>query len=145
MRKRLFPKHKSPPASEPSPDLQAILEELKSPDEKCRAEAVRKLCPCRGTVWSEPVFPRVIELRNDPSPVVRQAVEHDLNENKDWGMRSEARKMEGQRVRGEYRQVEAEIKAVLESEAEEISVPPPHSLGWRTHPRRRTPKKHRLG
>ena len=145
MRRKLFPKHRPALPAQNSVVLAKIFEELKSPDEKVRAEAVRKLCPCRGNAWEVPVFPRVIELRRDPSPVVRHAVEHDLSENPGWGRRSEDRKMQGRRVKQEEREVRAEIEALIDRATEENTpLPPSSSLGWRTLPRRRKRKKHRL-
>ena len=126
---RRAPVEESP--SEPSPALARILEELQSPDAATRAQAVRSLCPCRGTAWEQPVFQRVAALRNDPSPVVRHAVEHDLRENPDWGERAEARLMEGRRARLEIRRVRQEI----ETGPADAAPPAAHSLGWRM-PRR---------
>lgn len=144
MRRKLFPRHSQDAVPAPSPDLEAILEEMRSTDERVRAEAVRKLCPCRGVDWGTHVFQRVLELRNDPSPVVRQAVEHDLEENPRWGKRSEERKLMGKRSRTEYLQVKADIEERTALDAPTPEIPTSHSLGWRTRPRRRTRKKHRL-
>ena len=98
MARKPYLNHRGAPAEEappePSPALAGILAALQSPEAAVRAQAVRSLCPCRGTAWEQPVFQRVLALRNDPSPVVRQAVEHDLRENPDWGERAEARRME---------------------------------------------------
>jgi hypothetical protein len=128
---------KKRPSNAPiSPILAAILCDLESPDARTRADAVRRLCPCRGTEWGVPVFPRVWELRNDPSPIVRHAVRHDLGENPDWGEREELRRLEGQRIRQELRRVQAEI----EDGAEEDETPPPHSLAWKM---RRRPRARR--
>jgi hypothetical protein len=132
-RKRYAQPH-ARPDTEPPPQLARILCELKSPDARTRADAVRALCPCRGSQWNVPVFPHVWELRNDPSPVVRHAVQHDLNENPQWGERQELRRLEGQRVRRELQQAQAEIETDAES-----ALPPSHSLAWRMprRPRRR--------
>lgn len=128
---------KQPSATpEPSAELQEILGNLESPDAQVRANAVRQLCPCRGTQWEVAVFPRVLALRNDPSPIVRHAVQHDLSENKDWGEREELRRLEARQKRQETRQVLAEIEA---GETED-PVPPPHSLAWKA-PRRPRSRK----
>jgi hypothetical protein len=138
MAKKRYPRPQAGPAEEPSPALQQILCGLGSPDPAFRAGAVRQLCPCRGANWEIPVFPRVLALRNDPSPVVRHAVEHDLRENPDWGERQEARRMEGLRQRKERQRVEEEIRA-----GGEAGEPPaPHSLAWRTPRRPRSKKQH---
>src|SRR5260370_29326006 len=92
---------------EPPPALEQILCDLRSEDAATRAGAVRQLCPCRSASWGVPVFPQVLALRNDPSPVVRHAVQHDLRENPDWGERQEARRLEGLRLRREAQRVEA--------------------------------------
>jgi hypothetical protein len=139
-RKQLFPKHPKIPPPTPSPELEAILCELGSPEEKVRADAVRKLCPCR-TSWDVPVQQHVWALRDDPSPVVRHAVEHDLTENPDWNERNEARKLLSRLVKEETLEVRREIETGWEEE----SVPPPHSLAWLQRPRRKSHKKHRLG
>jgi hypothetical protein len=138
MANKRHPKDHKAPAPEPSPELQRILDELASPDEQTRANAVRQLCPCRGTQWERAVFPQVLALRNDPSPIVRHAVQHDLSENKDWGERQELRRLEGRRNRQEVRQVKAEIEA---SEAE-APAPPPHSLAWKAPRRPRSRKSY---
>jgi hypothetical protein len=126
------------PAAQPSPELQRILCELGSPDPAVRAGAVRQLCPCRSTKWELPVFSRVLALRNDPSPVVRHAVEHDLSENPDWNERSEARRMEGRRLREQIEQVHEEIRAGTT----EDGAPASHSLAWYTPRRPRRRKLH---
>jgi hypothetical protein len=125
-------------AAEPSPDLARILCELESPDPATRASAVRQLCPCRGTRWEVPVFPEVLKLRDDPSPVVRHAVLHDLRENPDWGERQEARRLEGWRTKQEGRRVREEIETGLA----EDELPAPHSLALRTPRRPRVRKGH---
>jgi hypothetical protein len=126
------------PSAQADPALEQILCALDSPDERTRAHAVRQLCPCRGTPWNVPVFPRVLALRDDPSPIVRRAVRHDLEENPDWGERQEARRLEGRRTRQETERVREEIAAGLA----EGTLPPPHSLAWRTRPRPRTRKRY---
>ena len=124
------------PMPEPSPALARILNDLQSPDPATRAQAVRSLCPCRGTPWEQPVFQRVLAMRNDPSPVVRHAVEHDLEENPDWGERAEARRMEARRVRLEMQNIREEI----ETSPAEAARPAAHSLAWRA-PRRPRSRK----
>jgi hypothetical protein len=109
---------------------------MASPDERTRASAVRELCPCRGTDWGTPVFEHVLALRNDPSPVVRHAVRHDLEENPDWGERHEARRLEGRRVRRELERVKEEIDAG----GVENDLPAAHSQAWRM-PRRPRSRK----
>lgn len=126
------------PAAAPPPELERILCELQSPDPATRAQAVRALCPCRGTRWEVPVFPRVLELRNDPSPVVRHAVKHDLGENPEWGERQELRVLEGQRLRRDMEQVKEEIAAGWP----EGEPPTPHSLAWRMPRRPRSRKRY---
>ena len=118
--------------------MKEILSDLESPDAAVRASAVRQLCPCRGANWEIPVFPRVLALRNDPSPVVRHAVEHDLRENPDWGERQEARRMAGLRQRKERQRVKEEIRAG----ADASEPPAPHSLAWLTPRRPRARKRY---
>jgi hypothetical protein len=130
------PRGQPQPTPEPPPELQRILCELASPDAVTRADAVRQLCPCRGTQWEVAVFPHVLALRDDPSPIVRHAVQHDLAENKDWGQRQELRRLQGRKRRQEARQVKAEIE---DSETEAMA-PAPHSLGWKA-PRRPRSRK----
>jgi hypothetical protein len=77
------------------PELEQILSDLHSPDAATRARAVRSLCPCRGVPWGVPVFRYVWEMRNDPNPIVRRAVRHDLKENPWWSARHEARPQVG--------------------------------------------------
>jgi hypothetical protein len=82
-------RHRSPePPAErkapPSPELQQVLNDLQSPDDWTRAKAVRELCPCRRKDWGEPVYRYVCAMRDDPSPIVRGAVRHDLTENRRW-------------------------------------------------------------
>jgi hypothetical protein len=122
----------------PPPELEQILCNLKSPDAQTRADAVRRLCPCRGTQWEVAVFPHVLELRNDPSPIVRHAVEHDLTENRWWGERPEQRRLEGRRTRRETERVREEIEVGLD----DGKTPPPHSQAWRMHRRPRRRKWH---
>jgi hypothetical protein len=124
------------PAAEPSPELARILGDLQSPNPATRAQAVRALCPCRGTPWEEPVFQRVFAMRNDPSPEVRHAVEHDLKENPAWGERAEARRMEARRARLEMQSV----REAIETGRENPAPPGAHSLAWRA-PRRPRSRK----
>lgn len=121
---------------EPPPELEQILCAMESPDPQVRADAVRQLCPCRGTEWGVPVFPRVLALRDDPSPIVQHAVQHDLSENPDWGEREELRRLEGRRARREQQRAREEI----EDSSWEGREPPTHSLGWRM-PRRPRSRK----
>jgi hypothetical protein len=52
---------------------------LNSSDEHARAEAVRRLCPCRTHAdWTLDRY--VVPKRHDASPVVRQAVNFVMNE-----------------------------------------------------------------
>src|SRR5206468_155870 len=83
----------------PSPELQQVLQELESPDEWTRANAVRALCPCRRRDWGEPVYRYVVAMRDDPSPVVRGAVHHDLSENRKWNENWEAALLQERRAR----------------------------------------------
>jgi hypothetical protein len=138
MGKNRHPQPHAGPSVEPPPELERILRELESPDERTRANAVRQLCPCRGTQWEVPVFERVLALRNDPSPIVRHAVQHDLKENPDWGERQEARRLERRSQRREALRVKEEIEAGT-TDAE---TPPPHSLAWRMPRRPRSRKSY---
>lgn len=138
MAKKRYPQSRATAAAEIPPDLARILCDLESLDEKTRASAVRQLCPCRGDCWDVPIFPRVLELRDDPSPIVRHAVLHDLEENPYWNERQEARRLEGQRVRREVQQVQEEIRAG----APEEELPAPHSMAWRMPRRPRVRKRY---
>jgi hypothetical protein len=129
-------KRASGPAPELSEELKRILCELESPDDGARAAAVRQLCPCRGANWGVPVFSRVLALRDDPSPVVRHAVQHDLSENPWWTERQEQRRLEGRQARRETHQA----RAAIDAGPAEGELPDPHSLGWRT-PRRPRSRK----
>ena len=133
MSKKRYPRPHGQPDPQPSPQLTQILCDLESRDDQTRADAVRQLCPCRGAAWEIPVFERVASLRDDPSPLVRQAVRHDLEENPDWGERSEARRLRGRQRRVEMRRAKREI----DDSAPVAEVPSPHSLGWRMRPRPR--------
>jgi hypothetical protein len=136
MAKKRFPPPQANPAI--SPDLERILRDLESPDDRTRADAVRALCPCRDTQWGVPVFPRVWAMRNDPSPIVRHAVRHDLGENPDWGERHEARRLEGLQRRHEMQQTQTEIDETLAGS----EVPSPHSLAWRMRRRPRVRRRY---
>ena len=138
MAKKRFARPQADPAQEPSPVLKQILCDLRSEDAATRAGAVRQLCPCRSASWGVPVFPQVLALRNDPSPVVRHAVEHDLRENPDWGERQEARRLEGLRLRREAQRAQEEIRAG----ADAGEPPAPHSLAWYTPRRPRVRKRY---
>jgi hypothetical protein len=137
-RKPYLKPHTAPEKASPSPELERILCDLKSPDAQTRANAVRSLCPCRNSPWEVAVFPHVLELRNDPSPIVRHAVEHDLSENRWWGERQELRRLEGRRVKRETEQVREEIEAGFG----DSRAPAPHSQAWRMHRRPRRRKWH---
>src|SRR5687767_8161325 len=80
----------------PSPELEQVLCDLQSPDDWTRASAVRALCPCRHKDWGVPVYRYVCALRDDPSPLVRSAVQHDLTENR-WTENWEARLIQERR------------------------------------------------
>jgi hypothetical protein len=136
MRKNRRPQPHPACNPEPPPDLERILSEMESPDPQVRADAVRQLCPCRGTEWGVPVFPRVLALRDDPSPVVRHAVQHDLSENPDWGEREELRRLEARRTRREQERARKEI----EGGPWDGEAPPMHSLAWRMSRRPRSRK-----
>jgi hypothetical protein len=131
MSKKRSPREGASCALPLSPELEAIFKDLESPDPGTRAAAVRQLCPCRGTPWEVPVFTRVLEMRNDPSPIVQHAVTHDLRENPDWGQREELRRLEGRRLRQEQRRVKEDIEAATPGD----ESPSTHSLAWRA-PRR---------
>ena len=138
MAKKPFSLPRAGSVEEPSPALKEILCDLGSAEPAVRAGAVRQLCPCRGASWELPVFPRVLALRNDPSPIVRKAVEHDLRENPDWGERQEARRMAGRQRRRELERARAEIG----SGASEGEAPGAHSLAWRAPRRPRARKRY---
>jgi hypothetical protein len=89
----------SEPARAPSPELQQVLCDLQSPDDWTRASAVRSLCPCRRKDWGEPVYRYVVAMQDDPSPIVRGAVRHDLTENRRWNENWEARLIQERRSR----------------------------------------------
>jgi hypothetical protein len=137
--KKRYPQpHTAETARQPPPELEQILCDLASPEDSVRAQAVRQLCPCRGADWGVPIFPQVLALKDDPSPIVRHAVEHDLEENPWWNERQEAQRLEGRRARREHQQVRAEIDAGLDAEG----VPGPHSQAWRMRPRPLSRKGH---
>jgi hypothetical protein len=83
----------------PSPELEQVLCDLQSSDDWTRANAVRALCPCRRKDWGEPVYRYVSAMRDDPSPIVRGAVQHDLSENRCWTENWEARLIQERRSR----------------------------------------------
>lgn len=103
--------------------LQEILDELQSPVEHVRAEAVRRLCPCR-TAWDVPVQRYLSAMRDDPSPSVRHEVHHVLDEDSRWG-----RKLEQKR-----------LQALQETVGLEVSDPGSGSLAWF---RKRKPRRKR--
>ncbi|MBI1842021.1 MAG: hypothetical protein HYR88_14370 [Verrucomicrobia bacterium] len=135
MSKRPWSRSRPDTDATPPPELERILCDLKAPDAQTRANAVRELCPCRGSQWGAPIFQTVFAMRNDPSPLVQRAVLHDLEENRWWGERQEARRLEGHRVKREIER----LKAESEAEPPEAAAPSAHSLAWRTprRPRRR--------
>jgi hypothetical protein len=91
----------SPPEREAtaSPELQEVLRDLQSPDDWRRASAVRALCPCRRKDWGVPVYRYVVAMQDDPSPIVRGAVHHDLTENRKWNENWEAALIQERRAR----------------------------------------------
>lgn len=59
--------------------IACAIRDLDSPDERVRAEAVRKLCPCRTHVhWTLERY--VIPMLHDTSPLVRFAANFVLSE-----------------------------------------------------------------
>jgi hypothetical protein len=82
MKEKPCPRSLPTNGSAPSPELERVLCDLQSDDDWTRASAVRQLCPCRRTDWGVPVYSYVRAMQNDPSPVVRGAVRHDLSENR---------------------------------------------------------------
>jgi hypothetical protein len=93
------PPHSPPGGAAPSPELERVLCDLRAEDDWTRANAVRTLCPCRRTDWGVPVFRYVRAMRDDPSPIVRGAVRHDLSENPRWNESWETRLMHERRSR----------------------------------------------
>lgn len=59
--------------------LQQLLREVASDDERHRAQAVRSLCPCRGP-WPDTVWQHVATAAEDPSPLVRLQALHVLED-----------------------------------------------------------------
>lgn len=55
--------------------LERIFDDLQSANAATRANAVRRLCPCR-TAWDAPIEGYVLAMEDDPSPEVRRAAEH---------------------------------------------------------------------
>jgi hypothetical protein len=96
------------PGAEASPELERVLCDLQSSDDWTRAAAVRALCPCRRKDWGGTVFRYVWAMRDDPSPIVRGAVQHDLTENR-WNENWEARLIQERRAR--RRKVTVALKA----------------------------------
>lgn len=120
----------------PAPEASDLLCRLSSPDEAERAKAVRSLCPCRLRP-DIPVAPAILAMRSDPSPMVRAAVNHDLLENKDWGVRVEARRLDRRRNKRRQDAVQAEIDAGPDAH----DVPGPHSFAWYRRPRPKTGRR----
>jgi hypothetical protein len=121
MAKKLMAKPVGGPCVRQAAELEKILEELQSPCDGTRAEAVRMLCPCR-TAWDVPVQRYLAAMQHDPSSTVRHEVHHVLDEDSNWGKR-----MAAKRLAKELKQADANG-----------AEPGPHSLGWRRLPR---PKK----
>src|SRR5438132_1761145 len=75
--------------------------DLDSPDEHVRAEAVRRLCPCRTRLhWTLERY--VLPMLRDPSPVVRFAANFVLSEELEmkWsGKRGRVRRRTSNRLR----------------------------------------------
>jgi hypothetical protein len=62
-------------------ELDRIMEELRSPEERVRAKAVSKVCPCRmGWEGYQRAMEVVDALRKDASPLVRGAAKHVVEE-----------------------------------------------------------------
>ncbi|MBW3623889.1 MAG: hypothetical protein KY468_10830 [Armatimonadetes bacterium] len=93
--------------------MQEILDDLRSPDEVARAEAVRRLCPCR-TAWDVPVQRYIAAMQDDPSSSVRHEVHHVLDEDSSWGKKLEQRR----------------LKAAADENVLDISDPESRSMGW---------------
>jgi hypothetical protein len=111
-------KHKPPQspggkAVRQSAVLGEILDELHSPEEFVRAEAVRKLCPCR-TAWDVPVQRYLAEMRDDPSSTVRHEIHHVFDEDSSWGKKLEQK----------------QFQASLRECTHEAADPGSQSLGW---------------
>jgi hypothetical protein len=87
-------KRSRPPTEQ---QVERTLAEMCSPDENIRAEAVRHLCPCR-VPW--PIYQQnltaVQALQKDPSPQVRRAAGH-LMEDAIKLERMEERRQQGER------------------------------------------------
>jgi len=94
--------------------LGQILNDLQSPHEGTRADAVRLLCPCR-TKWDVPVQRYIAAMRDDPSPTVRHEVHHVLDEDSNWGKRLETRRAQAELANG----------------AADGEFPGSHSLAWK--------------
>src|SRR5215212_6723175 len=99
MSKKQLPQSPAEQSMEPSPELQQVLCDLQSPDDWTRASAVRALCPCRRKDWGVPVYRYVVAMQDDPSPIVRGAVRHDLSENRCWNENWEAALIQERRAR----------------------------------------------
>jgi hypothetical protein len=118
MAKKLMTKPVGGPCVRQAAELGKILEELQSPCEGTRAEAVRLLCPCRSA-WDVPVQRYLAAMMEDPSPTVRHEVHHVLDEDSGWGKRMAAKRLN---------------KALKRADANGAE-PGPHSLAWRRLPR----------
>jgi hypothetical protein len=89
-RKPYLKPHTAPEKASPSPELERILCDLKSPDAQTRANAVRSLCPCRNSPWEVAVFPHVLELRNEQ---VREEIEAGFGDSRAPAPHSQAWRM----------------------------------------------------
>lgn len=112
------PKSQGGRAVRQSAALQEILDDLRSPDEHARAEAVRKLCPCR-TAWDVPVQRYLCAMMDDPSPSVRHEVRHVMDEDSKWGKKFEQKR----------------IQAAAENAELDAFDPDSRSLGWYKKPK----------
>jgi hypothetical protein len=99
MSKKQSPQSPAEQTMAPLPELQHVLCDLQSPDDWTRANAVRALCPCRRKDWGVPVYRYVVAMQDDPSPIVRGAVHHDLSENRKWNENWEAALIQERRAR----------------------------------------------
>ena len=84
-------------------DLDAVLHDIQSSDEKVRASAVRSLCPCRSG-WEpfEANLELIRQLQHDPSPVVRANALHlfeDADEMQNEGCPTNPREVTNEMLR----------------------------------------------
>jgi hypothetical protein len=71
--------HRRAEAAERRARLESILTDLASPDERCRALAVRALCPCESN-WPRAAYEWILAACDDPSPEVRLQALHVLED-----------------------------------------------------------------